>query len=74
MLSNVVCIGRSKSTHSAENLAQVLDRQLAGRCGRQGDPGSVSIFVSAEDGLVKRFGAAVGEGTVRALRASTGLR
>ncbi len=31
MLSNVVCIGRSKSTHSVENLAQVLDRQLAGR-------------------------------------------
>jgi len=32
-----------------------IDRQLAGRCGRQGDPGSVSIFVSAEDGLIKRF-------------------
>jgi len=32
-----------------------IDRQLAGRCGRQGDPGSVSIYVSAEDGLVKRF-------------------
>jgi preprotein translocase subunit SecA len=32
-----------------------IDRQLAGRCGRQGDPGSVSVFVSAEDGLVKRF-------------------
>jgi preprotein translocase subunit SecA len=32
-----------------------IDRQLAGRCGRQGDPGSVSVFVSAEDGLIKRF-------------------
>jgi preprotein translocase subunit SecA len=32
-----------------------IDRQLAGRCGRQGDPGSVSIFVSTEDSLVKRF-------------------
>ncbi|MEN9774954.1 MAG: hypothetical protein RL322_2024 [Pseudomonadota bacterium] len=32
-----------------------IDRQLAGRCGRQGDPGSVSIFLSLEDGLVKRF-------------------
>jgi preprotein translocase subunit SecA len=32
-----------------------IDRQLAGRCGRQGDPGSVSVFVSAEDGLAKRF-------------------
>ena len=32
-----------------------IDRQLAGRCGRQGDPGSVSVFVSTDDGLVKRF-------------------
>jgi preprotein translocase subunit SecA len=32
-----------------------IDRQLAGRCGRQGDPGSVSVFVSVEDGLLKRF-------------------
>jgi preprotein translocase subunit SecA len=32
-----------------------IDRQLAGRCGRQGDPGSVSIYVSVEDGLLKRF-------------------
>lgn len=32
-----------------------IDRQLAGRCGRQGDPGSVSVFVSSEDSLFKRF-------------------
>ncbi len=32
-----------------------IDRQLAGRCGRQGDPGSVSLFVSMEDGLLERF-------------------
>jgi preprotein translocase subunit SecA len=30
-------------------------RQLAGRCGRQGDPGSVAILLSLEDGLVLRF-------------------
>jgi len=32
-----------------------IDRQLAGRCGRQGDPGSVSVFLCLEDGLARRF-------------------
>jgi preprotein translocase subunit SecA len=31
-----------------------IDRQLAGRCGRQGDPGSVSRFVSLDDALLAR--------------------
>ncbi len=33
-----------------------VDRQLIGRCGRQGDPGSAQTFVSAEDSLIQRFG------------------
>lgn len=32
-----------------------VDRQLFGRAGRQGDPGSAQAFVSAEDELVQRF-------------------
>jgi preprotein translocase subunit SecA len=40
-----------------------IDRQLAGRCGRQGDPGSFQQFVSLEDSLLEqsasRFGRAV---------------
>ncbi len=32
-----------------------IDRQLLGRCGRQGDPGSASIHLSLEDELVTRF-------------------
>lgn len=30
-----------------------IDRQLAGRCGRQGDPGSVQSFMSFEDEILK---------------------
>lgn len=33
-----------------------MDRQLIGRCARQGNPGSAQAFVSAEDPLLKRFG------------------
>lgn len=33
-----------------------IDRQLRGRAGRQGDPGSSRFFVSLEDPLIERFG------------------
>jgi preprotein translocase subunit SecA len=32
-----------------------IDRQLFGRCARQGDPGSAQAFMSAEDELIRRF-------------------
>jgi preprotein translocase subunit SecA len=32
-----------------------IDRQLAGRCGRQGDPGSIHILLSCEDMLLDVF-------------------
>jgi preprotein translocase subunit SecA len=32
-----------------------IDRQLAGRCGRQGDPGRVSTWLSIEDPLLQRY-------------------
>ncbi len=35
-----------------------IDRQLRGRCARQGDPGSSQFFVSFEDDLMRNFGAA----------------
>lgn len=33
-----------------------IDRQLIGRCGRQGDPGSAQMFASAEDALISMHG------------------
>jgi preprotein translocase subunit SecA len=35
-----------------------VDRQLRGRCARQGDPGESKFFLSFEDDLMRRFGAA----------------
>lgn len=32
-----------------------IDRQLFGRCARQGDPGSAQAFMSVEDELIRRF-------------------
>jgi preprotein translocase subunit SecA len=37
------------------NTSGRIDRQLAGRSGRQGNPGSAQFFVSAEDELLVRF-------------------
>ena len=52
-----------------------IDRQLAGRCGRQGDPGSVQVMVSKEDPLLCRYAARGGlwRGIDRVVRRSQGL-
>jgi preprotein translocase subunit SecA len=36
--------------------ARRIDRQLRGRCARQGDPGSSHFFISLEDDLMRLFG------------------
>ena len=36
-----------------------IDRQLLGRAGRQGDPGSGQFYVSADDALLVRFAPAL---------------
>ena len=36
--------------------ARRIDRQLAGRCSRQGDPGSTQAFISLDDELVHPYG------------------
>lgn len=42
-----------------------MDRQLIGRCGRQGDPGCAQIFVSAEDTLLSDYGPWLGAAILR---------
>jgi len=41
---------------SERHEARRIDRQLRGRCARQGDPGSSRFFVSLEDNLMRLFG------------------
>jgi preprotein translocase subunit SecA len=36
--------------------ARRIDRQLRGRCARQGDPGASKFFISFEDDLMRNFG------------------
>lgn len=45
-----------------------VDRQLAGRCGRQGDPGSVTRFLSMTDAVVGRYLLMVHQRLLHALR------
>ncbi|MGE5480531.1 MAG: preprotein translocase subunit SecA [Chloroflexota bacterium] len=41
---------------SERHEARRIDRQLRGRAGRQGDPGSSQFFISLEDNLMRLFG------------------
>lgn len=47
-----------------------MDRQLIGRCARQGTPGSAQTFVSAEDPLLIRFGRWLSSAIVREAESS----
>jgi len=51
-------VARAEGLHviAAEcNESSRIDRQLFGRCARQGDPGSARLYVSMEDEVVRRF-------------------
>ena len=41
---------------SSRHDSRRIDRQLRGRCARQGDPGSSKFYVSLEDNLMRLFG------------------
>jgi preprotein translocase subunit SecA len=54
--------------------ARRIDRQLFGRCGRQGDPGSFQALVSVEDELPRVHLGPIGPWATRARLPSAGLR
>jgi preprotein translocase subunit SecA len=41
---------------SERHEARRIDRQLRGRCARQGDPGASKFYISLEDDLMRLFG------------------
>lgn len=51
-----------------------IDQQLFGRCGRQGDPGSVQLYIAAEDKLLESaFGKQTAERYLRTGKTRTSL-
>ncbi|MGD0650034.1 MAG: preprotein translocase subunit SecA [Verrucomicrobiia bacterium] len=54
--SGVTDLGGLHVIGSERHEARRIDRQLRGRCARQGDPGSSQFYVSLEDDLMRLFG------------------
>src|SRR3954468_8548558 len=54
----VVELGGLMVVGTERHEARRIDRQLRGRCARQGDPGASRFYVSFEDDLMRNFGAA----------------
>ena len=52
----VVALGGLYVIGTNRHESERIDRQLRGRAGRQGDPGSTRLFVSLEDDLLERYG------------------
>jgi preprotein translocase subunit SecA len=56
--SGVIEVGGLMVVGTERHEARRIDRQLRGRCARQGDPGASRFYVSFEDDLMRNFGAA----------------
>ena len=54
--SGVADLGGLHVMGTERHEARRIDRQLRGRCARQGDPGSSHFFISLEDDLMRLFG------------------
>jgi len=55
LMDNVAKLGGLHVICCQHNGARRIDRQLRGRCARQGDPGSVETLLSLEDALLARY-------------------
>lgn len=55
LASGLVLLGGLHVIIAEVNDSARIDRQLAGRCGRQGDPGSVSAYLCLQDTLALRY-------------------
>jgi len=55
---SVIEVGGLMVVGTERHEARRIDRQLRGRCARQGDPGASRFYVSFEDDLMRNFGAA----------------
>ena len=56
LLREVIDVGGLAIIGTERHESRRVDRQLRGRAGRQGDPGSSQFFVSLEDDLMRLFG------------------
>jgi preprotein translocase subunit SecA len=54
--AGVADLGGLHVVGSERHEARRIDRQLRGRCARQGDPGSSRFYISLEDDLMRLFG------------------
>ena len=54
--AKVLALGGLHVIGTTRHESRRIDDQLAGRAGRQGDPGSSAFYVSLEDDLMRRFG------------------
>ena len=57
---DVVALGGLHVIATERHESARIDRQLFGRCGRQGDPGSYEMITSIEDELIDRYGSEIG--------------
>jgi preprotein translocase subunit SecA len=55
LTASVVALGGLHVLATERHESGRVDRQLFGRAGRQGDPGSAQAFISTEDEIVRRY-------------------
>ena len=55
LAKEVLTLGGLHVIATERHEARRIDRQLFGRCGRQGDPGSYEAITSLEDELITRY-------------------